>query len=41
MSENSADTLTEGVDAAAIQKHLIGVGIELRADRQMVLVARQ
>ena len=31
--ENLADALTKGVDAAAIQLHLKGVGIEVRGDR--------
>ena len=31
--ENLADALTKGVEAAAIQKHMIGVGIELASDR--------
>ena len=32
-NENLADALTKGVDAAAIQLHLKGVGIEVRDDR--------
>ena len=31
--ENLADALTKGVDAATIQYHLRGVGIEVRDDR--------
>ena len=31
-----ADALTEGVDAAAIPKHLVGVGIELGSDRHRI-----
>ena len=31
--DNLADALTKGVDAAAIQYHLEGVGIEVRQDR--------
>ena len=34
--DNLADALTKGVDAAAIQKHLEGVRVELRCDRHHI-----
>ena len=37
--DNLADALTKGVDAAAISKHLEGVGIELREDRHRLAPA--
>ena len=38
--ENLADALTKGVDAAAIQHHLRGVGIEVRDDRHRLAPVR-
>jgi len=37
--ENLADALTKGVDHAAIHKHNLGVGVELRADRHSLAPA--
>ena len=37
--DNLSDALTKGVDSAAIQKHLQGVGIEIRRDRHSIAPA--
>ena len=34
--DNLSDALTKGLDATGIQKHLEGVGIEVRSDRHAI-----